>query len=57
MKLPGSITDLAVSQDAAPLLFLGSEGTLFVWDALTLEPKHEIEEAGHGMLLVPAVGP
>ena len=57
VKLPGSITDLAVSQDAAPLLFLGSEGTLFVWDALTLEPKHEIEEAGHGMLLVPAVGP
>lgn len=55
-KLEDDITDIAVSQDESPLLFLGSEENLHVWDAMTLEEKHVIAEASHGMLSVPVAG-
>ena len=49
------IISVEVSQDAEPLLYVASEASIHVWDALTLEKKREIEDANVVMLSVPAM--
>lgn len=56
VKLPAKIDAVEVSQDDKPLLYLSSEETLYVWDAVSLEPRNEIEEAGDGLLWTPVAG-
>ena len=53
--VPSEIISVEVSQDAEPLLYVASEASIHVWDALTLEKKREIEDANVVMLSVPAM--
>ena len=53
--VPSEIISVEVSQDAEPLLYVASEASNNVWDALTHEKKREIEDANVVMLSVPAM--
>lgn len=53
-KLDAPANMINVSQDAEPLIFLGTEaGALRVLDSATFEIKHEITSAGGGVILTP----
>jgi methylamine dehydrogenase heavy chain len=55
--LKDKVSNIAVTQDAEPLLFLNDEkGTLYVLDAKTMEEKKKIEKAGSGILMTADVG-
>jgi methylamine dehydrogenase heavy chain len=50
--LDNGMGNIAVTQDAAPLLFLNSEdGKLVILDAATLEQKHELKDVGSGNIV------
>jgi methylamine dehydrogenase heavy chain len=50
-------SNIEVTQDAAPLLFLNNEqGDLYVLDAGTMEEKRKIERAGSGMIMTADAG-
>jgi methylamine dehydrogenase heavy chain len=52
-KLTDKIDNIVVTQGAAPLIFLNTdEGKLFIWDAATLEQKHDLKGVGTGNLAV-----
>jgi methylamine dehydrogenase heavy chain len=55
--LKEKVANIAVTQDAEPLLFLNNEkGTLFILDAKTMEEKKKIEKAGPGIIMTADVG-
>jgi methylamine dehydrogenase heavy chain len=55
-KTPGKVTNIEVSQDANPLVFLsGREGKTWVLEGDTFKEKHSIERSGGGNLYV--IGP